>query len=217
MDIKKQLPNYTKLDIEFSKNAEMIYDLFATTLKKRFAICDTLINDIVEFMKVKVKSKRGWKVAKEIGLWGDIFPRVINSKTEFSDFGSSFLDDISGFEFYSIIEKNTKKKQAFVIQIFLTLNTINWYIGQFSSYEDSAEYYTYEDYKNLQESIKPTKSDKYKVDISYPGTIEAMNDSEKYLGLTLDFNKVKNNDDILSVHEKFKKEAIPPFLKKVKW
>jgi len=215
MDLEKELPEFYELDIEFSNNIKMLYDIFAYHFNKRIQTINILQDDLYEWTRNELKAYKKWEIGKS--AWCDPKFPYVNKEKKIDEFSSVF--DIS-IDIYI----NLKENCGFAIQIYSDRNFLYWYIGQwYPEHLKGKELFDFNFYNKLKKKIEnkyKQKMDEEKLEIKivYPNTENEDKDNKdsKFIGFSIPFTVIDNKNIISEFHEIFKKEVLKPLFEHIK-
>jgi hypothetical protein len=201
MEILKQLPEIVELDVEFSKSASVIFDIFITNMNKRLKIINTLRDDILDYVK-KCNLINSIKIEKYTSS-NYIFPKV-NKEKNWKDFPSDLDDFWFASEIY--IESIKDSDKSFGIQMRFDLKNIYLHFGQWGD-KNEIEFFSFEYLSKFINDLKSKNINEIiQIVIEHPN-ISPSSDG-KYITFEIPLEKIDNKDVLLNIYDNFKNHIV---------
>lgn len=207
MDIQNKLPQFTELDVEFSKYCLKVYDILMSNFNKKISMIEASRDDLFEFLSNELKKKK-WRIFKSSYV-DDAFPKG-NKDGRINKF--RLEADTQDVGFYALIDLKKQKNANSGLRIEVTfgLDNVSWYIGQFDGYEEYEEYLDYSFYKKAKDSI--FKRNICNVIVAFPKKAEAKEENgQKWIEMTVD-SKDLTKELIIEIQTIIKDDILKPMI-----
>lgn len=219
MELKANLPHFDELDVEFSQNCRMVYDILISNFNKRIKLIEVLRDDLYDFINKGMRSNKNLELSKSSRVDGS-YPQKKGDQIKKFELDADYGD----IGFFTLIDLQNKsnKNSGIRIEIAFGLEEINWYIGQFEDFKLGDEYFNYNFYKNVKSKFP--KHPLYNVSIAFPNKPGVEDsDGDKWIKISVNFKDLapKNNQAlIIKIQRELKAKVLDPMivtLKKNNW